>query len=148
MQVPVPRFRWCRLWAGCALATSLLVCGCVERWLQIRSDPSGARVFLDGNEVGRTPVQVPFIHYGTHEVLLYVEPGDEAYRIDSRTVILKAPWYEWFPLDFIVENLLPATFVDTQRVNFTIPMFQPDQGVEELLENAKSYGIHLPDEDL
>ncbi|HIA28532.1 MAG TPA: PEGA domain-containing protein, partial [Planctomycetes bacterium] len=55
-------------------ATSLLsVTGCVERMMQIRSEPTGAQVFLDGRHIGATPVTVAFDFYGTREVMVRME---------------------------------------------------------------------------
>jgi hypothetical protein len=36
--------------------------------ITVRSTPVGARVFLDGRDVGRTPVAVPGLSRGTHTV--------------------------------------------------------------------------------
>ncbi len=48
--------------------------GCVERTIHITSDPSGALVHLNDEEVGRTPVTVPFTFYGVYSVRLTQEP--------------------------------------------------------------------------
>ncbi len=50
------------------LATALT--GCVERTITITSEPGGALVYLNDREIGRTPVDVEFIHYGTYDVRL------------------------------------------------------------------------------
>ena len=57
---------------GGLIAVALLFCGgCgVERTLQIESDPPGALVTLNGNEVGRTPTRKEFVWYGTYDVQL------------------------------------------------------------------------------
>jgi len=48
----------------------LAMVGCIERTITITSDPSGALVHLNDEEVGRTPVVVPFTFYGTYTVRL------------------------------------------------------------------------------
>ena len=82
----------------------MFLCGCVERWLFIRSDPAGARVFVDGRDRGTTPVELPFDHYGTREILLRLKDHDSAVHI----VKLDPPWYQWFPIDFVSEHLWPV----------------------------------------
>jgi hypothetical protein len=49
-------------------STGLL--GCVERTISITSEPEGALVYLNDEEVGRTPVSVPFTFYGVYDVRL------------------------------------------------------------------------------
>lgn len=44
--------------------------GCVERRLMITSEPPGALVFLNDQEAGRTPLEVPFTWYGVYDVRL------------------------------------------------------------------------------
>ena len=44
--------------------------GCVQRTISITSRPSGALVHLNDEEVGRTPLTVPFTYYGTYDVRL------------------------------------------------------------------------------
>jgi hypothetical protein len=82
--------------------------GCVVRTLQVRSAPSGARVFLNAREVGVTPLDHPFDHYGTVAIRL-VKEGHVPHDGELRLAI---PWYEWFPLDFVSEVLWPGTIRD------------------------------------
>ncbi|MDP7029638.1 MAG: PEGA domain-containing protein [Phycisphaerales bacterium] len=52
------------------VAASLASTGCVRRTIRITSEPPGALVWLNHREVGRTPVEVEFTHYGTYDLLL------------------------------------------------------------------------------
>ncbi len=52
------------------LAAAAGLTGCVERTITVTSDPSGALVYLNDTEIGRTPVTVPFTFYGTYDVRL------------------------------------------------------------------------------
>lgn len=92
--------------------TAMLSNGCVYRRMMVRSDPEGARVIVDGQEVGYTPVGVPFTYYGTREITL-VKPG---YETHTELVKIPAPWYQVFPLDFVSDNLLPFQVTDRQEV--------------------------------
>ena len=44
--------------------------GCSRRTIRIESEPSGALVWLNHREIGRTPVEVEFTHYGTYDLML------------------------------------------------------------------------------
>lgn len=94
-----------------AVAVTGLV-GCVERKLLVRSDPPGARIFLDGEPQGVTPASIPFTFYGTREVVLRA-PGRKTARV---VVPLAPPWYQVMPIDFFAEVLLPVTVVDERLV--------------------------------
>ncbi len=52
------------------LAATLLAGGCVRRTIRITSEPPGALVWLNHHEIGRTPVEVDFTHYGTYDLLI------------------------------------------------------------------------------
>jgi hypothetical protein len=53
------------------VCAGLTLAGCsTERTLTIDSDPSGARVWVNGRLRGTTPVDVPFVHPGTWNVRL------------------------------------------------------------------------------
>lgn len=61
-----------------ALGAAVSLAGCVERTISITSDPSGALVFLNDEEIGRTPCEASFLHYGTYDVRI-VKDGYEPY---------------------------------------------------------------------
>ena len=65
-------------------------CGCVERVIRITSQPTGALVHLNDEEVGRTPVTVPFTFYGTYDVRL---EHDEYQPLWTQRQT-NAPWWE------------------------------------------------------
>jgi hypothetical protein len=44
-----------------------------EAPLVIESKPSGAAVFLDGRQVGRTPLTFPLVQIGTHSVRITLD---------------------------------------------------------------------------
>ena len=64
--------------------------GCVERRLLITSEPSGALVHLNDQEVGRTPLEVPFTWYGTYDVRLQ-RPGYVTLQTQREA---EMPWWE------------------------------------------------------
>ena len=77
------------------------VAGCVQRTLTVRSDPPGALVYMNDQEIGRTPVTRNIIWYGTYDVELRM-PG---YASVKTTAPVIAPWWQWVPLDLLAEAL-------------------------------------------
>lgn len=75
--------------------------GCVQRTITVTSEPAGALVFLNDDEVGRTPVTVPFTFYGEYDVRL-VRDGSQTLNT-TRTA--KAPWHDQPGADFFSEVL-------------------------------------------
>jgi hypothetical protein len=47
--------------------------GCVQRHITITSEPEGALVYLNNNEIGRTPITTDFTYYGNFDVQLRKE---------------------------------------------------------------------------
>jgi len=85
---------------GAFLCTaSIMCCGCVERLIMITSEPSGALVYLNDDEVGRTPLTVPFTFYGTYDVRLEANGYDPLWTKKKAT----APWWETPPVDLLAE---------------------------------------------
>jgi len=124
------------------LALSMLQSGCVRRRMTVRSNPPGATVYLDGKEIGRTPFSTNFDFYGKREFRL-VKDGYE-----TKTVLLpvRAPWYQWFPLDFASEVLLPGKLTDSKTYEFDmqpvviVPMSELIGRAEELRRYAHVNG--------
>ncbi len=98
----------------------LLLTGCVHQTLTIRSEPPGARVFLNDKRAGTTPYKQEFLWYGWYRVALMKDGYD---RLDDRTLI-QAPAYQWIPLDFFAE-LLPIKFEDTHELSYELVASQP-----------------------
>jgi len=90
--------------------------GAVRRRVTIRSNPSGALVFIDDQEIGVTPVSTSFIYYGTRKIQL-IKDGYETVTV-LRT--FKPPWYQWAGIDFITENLVRSEFRDERLIEFKL----------------------------
>lgn len=73
--------------------------GCVQRTISITSEPSGALVFLNDEEVGRTPVVVPFTFYGVYDVRMEAEGYHPLWTQQKA----KAPWWETPGVDLFAE---------------------------------------------
>ena len=84
-----------------------------RRSIALTSEPSGASVEIDGSVIGKTPVEVPFEHYGARQVTM-TSPG---YSTWTHTVRVRAPWYGRFPMDIVTEVLLPFGWKDRHKVH-------------------------------
>lgn len=117
----------------------LTTTGCVRRKLTIRSQPEGALVYVDQQEVGHTPVTVPFTYYGTREFIL----EKDGYRTVKEKQRIRAPWYQIPPIDFIAENLVPREIKDERELYFAMEPQTPtdenllQQRAEQLRQNVQ-----------
>ncbi len=93
-----------------------LLPGCVTRKLFIHSNPSGARVLLDGKVVGTTPYEEEFISYGVRRVVLE-HPG----RVPlNDTIDVARPWWQAFPIDVFTDLVWPFSIEDERRFEFEL----------------------------
>jgi hypothetical protein len=114
------------------LIVSLLLGGCVERRLTINTEPMGAIVVLNDEEIGISPVTVSFEWYGDYNVRISKE-GFETLKTHR---MLKGPWYDRFPFDFFAQIVSPKRIVDSYQWSFTLaPQTQPNR--EELIRDAQ-----------
>lgn len=73
----------------------------MQRRMTIVSNPPGATAYVDGVEIGKTPVSHDFTYYGTREIRL-VRDG---YKTLTLLQPMSTPWYQMPPLDFFSDNL-------------------------------------------
>ncbi len=110
---------------------TIALAGCVERRLTINTEPQGAMVILNDQEIGTSPVTVSFNWYGDYWVRLS-KNGYEALNTHRK---LKAPLHDYFPFDFITEVLYPGRIVDTYEWTFALaPKEYPTR--DQLIENG------------
>jgi hypothetical protein len=106
------------------MAAGLAATGCygqVQRTITIESEPPGALVWLNDNEIGRTPVTMPFTWYGVYGVRLEA-PGYESLVTVAK---VEAPTYELIPLDLFFETLIPGIRHDDRAFTFTLKKAEP-----------------------
>lgn len=89
--------------------------GCAERRLVINSEPAGATVWVNDVEVGRTPLEANFTHYGTYDVRLRLD-GFEPIATSAEAT---APWYEFIGADLVTEAI-PTGVTTRVMWNFTL----------------------------
>ena len=113
------------------LTAAIILGGCVERKLTINTQPQGALVVLNDEEIGTSPVTVSFEWYGDYDVRISKE-GFETLKTHRN---LKAPWYDNFPFDLFTW-LNPERTVDEYEWTFEL---SPKKEIsrEELIQNAE-----------
>jgi hypothetical protein len=110
--------------------------GCVQRRMTIRSNPPGALVYVDDYQLGTTPVSHDFVYYGTRKIRL-VKDGYETLTVRQPFPV---PWYEYFPLDFVTENLIPWEVRDERVVELAM---QPASSTPPDLVVARAEQVRL-----
>jgi hypothetical protein len=119
----------------CLCAFVPLLTGCVERRISITSEPAGALVWVNDVEVGRTPVETVYKHYGEYDVRLELD-GHDTLQTFSKA---KTPWWEFPGPDLIAEAVPNAKhtvrwhFVLTPTMSTTMDRGQFER---ELIERA------------
>ncbi len=111
----------------------VLLAGCVERRLTINTEPQGAMVVLNDQEIGASPVTVSFNWYGDY----WVRINKDGYEMLNTHRKLKAPLHDYFPFDFVTEVLYPGRIIDAYEWTFALaPKEYPTR--EQLIENGES----------
>jgi hypothetical protein len=116
--------------------------GCVERRYTIRTDPPGALVIVNNEEIGASPVSRSYVFYAERDITL-IKEGYQTQRIIQP---MPAPWWDSLPLEFFTENLIPITFRDEREFTYKLtPATNPPQ--EDLLgraEGLRAQGQAIP----
>ncbi len=131
--VPSQLIPFSLLFGTMLLATIAAAPGCVERTVTIHTEPEEATVFLNDQEVGKSPVKVPFTWYGDYDIIVRKE-GYQTLKTHRR---INAPWYQWPFIDFFAECLVPFTIHDNHVLEVLV--LEPRQSVdkETLLQSAE-----------
>ena len=118
-----------------AAALSAGCTGRVARTITVESTPPGAIVWLNDNEVGRTPVTAPFTWYGVYNIRLEKE-GYETLTVYERVA---APWYQWVGVDLAFETVIPGARHDDHYLGpYALKKAEPADA-DKLLERAKGF---------
>ncbi len=126
----VVKLRW--IWLLSLLSVCAWESGCVERRMTIRSNPPGAVVYVDDYEIGTTPVSTDFTYYGTRKIRL-VKNGYETLTVMQPVSV---PWYQYVPIDFVAENLVPGNIRDNRTFDYQL-VPQAVVPTEQLLDRAE-----------
>jgi hypothetical protein len=107
--------------------------GCVRRRLTVRTNPPGAVVFVDDQEIGTTPCSASYVYYGTRKITVM----KDGYRTETSYQRFSPPWYQIPPLDFVTENLVPREIRDEKTIDVQL---MPEEIVPQqtLIERAQA----------
>src|SRR5215212_5925052 len=113
------------------IAPLLLAVGCigVRRQLTVDSQPPGALVYVNGDEVGRTPVTYDFTFYGTMDLRL----RKEGFETLEDTPKVWAPWWQIPPIDLIAEAF-PLT--DRHALSYELTPKEQAAAPEEMVRRG------------
>jgi hypothetical protein len=114
------------------LLVAILACGCgsVQRELTVKTEPAGALVLLNDEEIGTSPVTVSFNWYGDYRITV----SHEGYATLKTHKKLAAPWYDYFPFD-LARLMWPARTTD--RYEWTFKLQEPESvSREQLIKSA------------
>jgi len=104
-----------------ALSSVLLFSGCVERKLTINTEPQGAIVALNDEEIGISPVTIEFNWYGDYNIRI----EKQGYETLNTHRELKGPVHDHFPFDFMFEVLWPGRIIDEYEWSFRLTAYEP-----------------------
>jgi PEGA domain len=110
-----------------------LFSGCVERRYTVRTDPPGAIVIVNGEDIGPAPASKSFVFYGDREITLMLD------GYETKTVMqpIKAPWWDNLLTEFFTENLVPLSLRDEREFKYQMtPAQSPPQA--ELRDRAEA----------
>lgn len=101
--------------------------------MTIRSEPPGALVLLEGEEIGYTPVSMDFDHYGTREITL-IKDGYETVTAMQK---VRTPWHQRVGVDLVTDNFSPVKLNDRTEYTFTLNK-QELVSNDQLMQRAKN----------
>jgi PEGA domain-containing protein len=125
------------------VAGLMLLPGCVRRRLNVRTNPPGALVYVDNQQIGTTPCSVDFTYYGTREIRM-IKPGYETLTVNQP---IPTPWYQIPGIDFVSENLVPMKIRDNRTVAFNlspaivVPKEQLLERANQLRQDTRQYPV-------
>ena len=116
--------------------------GCVERRYTIRTDPPGATVVVNGEEIGPSPASKSFVYYGDRKITLVLD------GYETKTLIqpINAPWWDNYLTEFFTENVVPVSMRDEREYKYKLEAAQsPPQGeLRDRAEGLRSEARVLP----
>ncbi len=125
-------------WLALALLVAGLQAGCVTRRVMITSEPPGAMVYRNGQPIGPTPVEEPFLYYGRYHYR-FVADGYQPLDLYPE---FATQWYEYPGVDFFAENVFPFAVRDVQQVHARMIPLEPvrHDDVKSAADNLRNRG--------
>lgn len=131
-----------RIAACLALASTIVLPGCVERRYTLRTDPPGALAIVNGEEIGQTPVSRSFWYYGDREITFMLD------GYETKTIIqpMNAPWWDNLFTEFFTENIVPFNLRDEREFKYVLtPASTPRANdLRDRAEQLRGQGQTIP----
>ncbi len=108
----------------------LFTLGCVKRNILITTEPSGALVWVNDREVGKTPIEIDFLYYGEYDVRIE-KSGKEPIMTAKYP---QRPFWDVPVIDFVAE-VSPFTFESNTTWHFNLETRNDDADL--LIHRAK-----------
>jgi PEGA domain len=125
-----------------AITVVYVASGCVERRYTIRTDPPGATVIVNGEEIGPSPVSKSFVFYNDRTITMVLD------GYQTKTVIqpIDAPWWDNLFSEFFTENFLPVFLRDEREFTYELEPFRATRQGElrDRAENLRKQAQDLP----
>lgn len=119
---------------------SVALTGCVKRTILIESNPPGARVWVNEHPLPEvTPVRYEFITHGRYQFRLQ----KSGFREVVAREMVKAPIYQWIPLDLVFEHMVPVKLEDRHAFRYDLSPLPPAEQVVEQTPQVRE--AHLED---
>lgn len=140
----MPTVGWIRGSLAVLFAATLSACG-MQRALVLDSRPSGARIWVNGEERGTTPVRLPYVHDGLFTVRVEkdgYEPLAEEVRTETKLDAVPG-------VDLFAENLGPRRERVTSRTFDLVPLKRSaytDAEMDEILRRAGDFRRRMEQE--
>lgn len=116
------------------LLGALLTACSTSRTLTIDSEPSGARVWVNGEEKGVTPVMIPFVHYGWFDVRL----EKKGYEARAEEVHIRTPIDGYPIIDLPFELAVRRRHFHWTGTLRPVPS-EADVALKALLDDAQAF---------
>ncbi len=117
---------------------AVLAGGCVRRTLAITTEPAGALLWLNDREIGRTPAQVDFLHYGQYSVRLELEGYEPLTTFGDAN----PPWWDLLGPD-LVSEMIPAELHSEVEWHYQLEPLAEDPAA--VVERAKELRASSPE---
>lgn len=110
--------------------------GCLRRRMTINSNPPGATVYVDGHQIGKTPVSTDFTYYGTRNIRLEMDN----YQTLAVKQKVTPPWYEYPVFDFFSETFTPGEVKDNHVWTYDLQQ-RAISSDEQILTRANNFAF-------
>ncbi len=94
--------------------------GCLRRTITFNTEPQGAAITLNDEQIGTSPVSVDVNWYGDYDIVA----RKDGYQTLSTHQRIPAPWYDLPPFDLFAE-ILPIKIHDRHEVALALEEAKP-----------------------